>query len=63
MAHALHRRTLTAPEHASCSLCGASAFEVRGMYSYNGIEVCSGCLDLSLGQLEREEVDRFLAAW
>ena len=25
--------------------------------------LCSECLDLSLGQLEREEVDRFLAAW
>jgi len=58
-----HRRTLEAPEHACCSLCSRSAFEARGVYSYNGVEICSECLDLSLGQLEREEVDRFLAAW
>jgi hypothetical protein len=27
------------------------------------VHICSECLDLSLGLLEREEVDRFLAAW
>ena len=58
-----HRRSLEAPEHSCCSLCSKTAFEARGVYSYNGIEICSDCLDLSLGQLEREEVDRFLAAW
>lgn len=58
-----HRRTLDAPEHACCTLCSRSAFEARGVYSYNGVEICSECLDLSLGQLEREEVDRFLSAW
>jgi hypothetical protein len=44
-------------------LCSRTSFEARGVYSYNGIEICSECLDLSLGQLEREEVDKFLAAW
>lgn len=58
-----HRRSLVASEHAACSLCARSAFEARGVYSYNGVEICSTCLDLSLGQLEREEVDKFLAAW
>jgi tetratricopeptide (TPR) repeat protein len=58
-----HRSTLDAPEQACCSLCSRSAFEARGVYSYNGVEICSTCLDLSLGQLEREEVDRFLSAW
>ncbi len=58
-----HRRSLEAPEHAVCSLCSRTAFEARGVYSYNGVEICSECLDVSLGQLEREEVDRFLSAW
>jgi tetratricopeptide (TPR) repeat protein len=58
-----HRKSLLADEHATCSLCRRSHFEARGVYTYNGVEICSECLDLSLGQLEREEVDRFLAAW
>ena len=58
-----HRHSLEAPEHAACMLCSRTAFEARAVYSYNGVETCSECLDLSLGQLEREEVDRFLAAW
>jgi tetratricopeptide (TPR) repeat protein len=58
-----HRKSLLAAEHATCTLCSRTAFEARGVYSYNGIEICSECLDLSLGQLEREEVDKFLAAW
>ena len=58
-----HRQSLAADEHANCSLCGRTHFEARGMYSYNGVSICSECVDLSLGQLEREEVDRFLTAW
>lgn len=58
-----HRHSLLADEHASCDLCSRTHFEARGMYGYNGVNICSECLDLSLGQLEREEVDRFLAAW
>ena len=58
-----HRHSLEAPEDAVCSLCSRTAFEARAVYSYNGVEICSECLDMSLGQLEREEVDRFLAAW
>tara|TARA_B100000575_G_scaffold229408_1_gene190316 strand:+ start:70 stop:1656 length:1587 start_codon:yes stop_codon:yes gene_type:complete len=58
-----HRRSLLADERSNCTLCSRTHFEARGVYSYNGVDVCSECLDLSLGQLEREEVDRFLAAW
>jgi Flp pilus assembly protein TadD len=58
-----HRRTLEAPDNAVCDMCGRTAFEARSVHNYNGIQFCSACLDLSLGQLEREEVDRFLAAW
>ena len=58
-----HRRSMAAPDDATCSLCGATPFEARGLYQYNGTCICSGCLELSLGLLEREEVDRFLAAW
>lgn len=58
-----HRSTLAAPDGATCGLCGRTPFEASGLYRYNGIDVCSSCLQLSLGLLEREEVDRFLAAW
>lgn len=58
-----HRRSLVAPDDATCSLCGATHFEARGIYHMNGVNLCSGCLELSLGLLEREEVDRFLATW
>jgi len=58
-----HRRTLTAPDDATCDLCGRSHFEADGLYAYNGVNTCSPCVHLSLGLLEREEVDRFLSAW
>jgi Flp pilus assembly protein TadD len=58
-----HRRSLEASDDAVCDLCSRTPFEVRGLYGYNGVHICSECLDLSLGLLEREEVDRFLAAW
>ena len=58
-----HRRTPKAAEDHTCDLCNATQFEARGMYSYNGVAVCTGCLELSLGLLEREEVDRFLTTW
>lgn len=62
------RRNLTAPDAATCDLCGRSHFEARGLYRYGGgarprVDVCSECLDLSSGLLERDDVERFLANW
>jgi hypothetical protein len=56
-----HRRSLPAPDGAVCDLCGRGPFEVSGLYAYNGTRVCSACTERSLGLLEREEVERFLA--
>lgn len=58
-----HRATLLAPDEAICSFCGKTHLESRGVYRYQGVDICSHCLELSLGLMEREEVDRFLAAW
>jgi tetratricopeptide (TPR) repeat protein len=58
-----NRRSLAAPDDATCHLCGRTHFESRGLYRHAGIDVCADCIDLSMGLLEREEVDRFLAAW
>ena len=58
-----HRRSMAASDEAVCNLCGATPFESRGIYHHNGVNICSGCLELSLGLLEREEVDKFLTAW
>jgi len=55
------RAELRAPDDARCQICHRSAFEARGLYRYNGVEVCSHCLELSLGLLEREAVDAYLA--
>ncbi len=62
------RRTIPAPDHASCDLCGRTHFEARGLYRYMGaakrqVDVCGECLELSSGLLEREEVEKFLATW
>ncbi len=57
------RASLRAPDDARCAVCHRGAFEARGVYHYNGVDICNHCLELSLGLLEREEVDRFLSAW
>lgn len=58
-----NRRSLSAPDDASCHLCGRTHMETRGLYRFHAVDVCADCLDLSIGLLEREEVDRFLATW
>lgn len=60
---ARRRRSLAAPDDAACHLCGRTHFESRGVYRLAGVDVCADCVDLSVGLIEREEVDRFLAAW
>lgn len=58
-----NRRTLVAPDDATCDLCSRSHFEADGLYAHNNVNICSHCVSLSLGLLEREEVDRFLSSW
>jgi hypothetical protein len=58
-----NRRSIAAPDDADCALCGRTHFESRGVYRLNGVDVCADCLDLSMGLLERDEIDRFLSAW
>lgn len=58
-----NRAKLTAPDEAICGLCGRSHFESNGLYRYNGADICNQCVQLSLGLLEREEIDRFLESW
>jgi len=48
---------------ARCALTGRSALDSRGLYVYRGIGICREVLDQSLGLLEREEVDRYLAVF
>ncbi|MCB9796190.1 MAG: tetratricopeptide repeat protein [Alphaproteobacteria bacterium] len=52
-----------APDEAHCQLCGKTHLETRGVYRQHAVDICSDCLDLSLGLVEREEIDRFLAAF
>lgn len=59
---ATHRRSMAAADDAICDLCHRTHFEAR-VFTYNGHRVCNHCLELSLGLLEREEVDRFLSTW
>jgi tetratricopeptide (TPR) repeat protein len=58
-----NRKTMLAADDATCSFCGRSHLESKGVFGFNGVKICSHCLQLSLGLVEREEVDRFLAAW
>lgn len=63
------RRALAAPDDAACQLCGRMAIDLRGsadargVYRVHRVDVCGACLDLSLGLLERREVELFLASW
>jgi hypothetical protein len=57
------RRDLPAADDAHCSFCDRTKLEVRGLYDYSGVCICASCLELSMGLLEREEVNRFLATW
>jgi hypothetical protein len=58
-----NRQTMLAADDATCSFCGRSHLESKGVFGFNGVKICSHCLQLSLGLVEREEVDRFLATW
>ena len=44
-----------------CALCDKNELETRAVYAYRGVAVCNACLDNSLGLLEREEIERYLA--
>jgi len=58
-----HRATLSSPDDATCSLCGRTHFESAGLYRYNAVDICNSCIQLSLGLLEREEIEKFLEQW
>jgi hypothetical protein len=46
-----------------CALTGNTLVESREIYVYNGVAVAAEVVDRSLGLVEREEVDRYLAGW
>lgn len=46
-----------------CALSGTPQSETRAIYVFRGVAVAAEVVDQSLGLLEREEVDRWLAAW
>jgi hypothetical protein len=48
--------------NAQCILTGLTNLEDRAVYTYRGVNVASSAVDLSLGLVERDEVDRFLGA-
>lgn len=56
-----HRASLVAPDDATCKLCGRTHFESAGVYRYNSVDICNSCIQLSLGLLEREEIDAWMA--
>ncbi len=61
---ASQRRELQTDDPAvACGLCSRSGLETRAVYVKGAVAVCASCVDHSLGLLEREEVDRYLATW
>ncbi len=56
------RSLLRAPvqRDVRCSFCLRSVFEADAFYARSGIHICNLCLDLSMGVIEKEEVERFL---
>ncbi len=60
---ASQRRALeTDDPEVVCALTGKGTFETAAMYVYKGTAVCREVVDQGLGVLEREAVDRYLAA-
>ncbi|NCG17889.1 MAG: hypothetical protein GWP91_02610, partial [Rhodobacterales bacterium] len=57
------RKLLLDEPEARCSLCDKNNLEARHVYGFRGVNVCNECLELSLGQAEREEIERYLATW
>ncbi len=56
------RRSLLSDDPAlHCALCDKNELEARAVYAYRGVAICNECLDNSLGLLEREEIERYLA--
>ena len=53
-------REVSDPTEA-CSLCCQTRLEGPQVYRASESTLCAGCIDQSLGLLEREEIDRFLA--
>ena len=59
---AQHRHELaTEDPRLKCVMTGRTITETRELYLYNGVPLATEVVDRSLGLLEREEVDRFLA--
>ncbi len=56
------RNRLRAPveRDIQCSFCLRSVFEVDTFYAQGDIHICNLCLDLSMGVIEKEEVERFM---
>lgn len=60
---ARNRRELRTDDPAqACALTGRTTLESRALYVYRGVAVSAEVVDESLGLVEREEVDRYLAA-
>lgn len=60
---ATQRRSLAIDDPATaCSLCRKTNTQVRAVYDYQGVFVCSECVDRSLGLVEREMVDRYFVS-
>ncbi|TVQ93696.1 MAG: hypothetical protein EA397_03810 [Deltaproteobacteria bacterium] len=59
---ARHRHELiTDDPRVECAMTGRTLVDTRELYVYNGVALSAEVVDRSLGLLEREEVDRFLA--
>lgn len=54
------RREIATDDPArECALCHKTNTQTRGVFVYQGVAICSDCLDQSLGLVEREAVDRY----
>jgi len=56
-----NRHTLVAPEDAFCSFCGSNHFD-SPVYKFKDMNICEQCLQHSLREQEREQVERYFAS-
>ncbi len=50
----------TPQRDVGCSFCHRSVFEADAFYAKGDVYICNLCLDLSMGVIEKEEVERFM---
>ena len=54
------RSEISSSDESLCQLCGRSHFEAEGLFSYRDVDICSHCVQFSLGTQERDNIEQYV---